>query len=261
MEGQVHRSLWRWFLRLSVALQQGNRNQGWKDSSDAIVYEDGGQVDPPISTCEEQAFVYVAKLRMAEILWVMGDRDLARKMFHEASELKKRFNDRFWMHDKKFFALGLDSGAGRSSRSVRTPGTSCLRHRGQEFCGPDRSPAAGKGHVYGWGVRTLFLGPSSLRSLQLSSRFGLAGRTRQLRHGHDALRIDRTNFTPSRAGCSKSATLFDYHRPPECFSGHPRDGPTLSRRCIPGRTGPRRGRLPVCFPSCKLCWASIRMRL
>jgi glycogen debranching enzyme len=39
---------------------QGNRNQGWKDSGDAIVYEDGSQVDPPISTCEEQAFVYVA---------------------------------------------------------------------------------------------------------------------------------------------------------------------------------------------------------
>ena len=54
---------------------QGNRNQGWKDSGDAIVYEDGRQVDPPISTCEEQAFVYVAKLRMAEILWTMGDRE------------------------------------------------------------------------------------------------------------------------------------------------------------------------------------------
>jgi glycogen debranching enzyme len=27
---------------------QGNRNQGWKDSGDAIVYEDGRQVEPPI---------------------------------------------------------------------------------------------------------------------------------------------------------------------------------------------------------------------
>ena len=51
---------------------QGNKNQGWKDSGDAIVYEDGSQVDPPISTCEEQAFVYVAKLRMAEMLWVLN---------------------------------------------------------------------------------------------------------------------------------------------------------------------------------------------
>jgi hypothetical protein len=54
-----------------------------------------GAVDPPISTCEEQAFVYVAKLRMSEILWFIGNRELARRLFHEASELKKRFNDRY----------------------------------------------------------------------------------------------------------------------------------------------------------------------
>src|SRR5579864_7036735 len=69
----------------------------------------GGKSDPPISTCEEQAFVYVAKLRMSEMLWFTGDRELARRLFHEASELKKRFNDRYWMPDKKFFALGLDA--------------------------------------------------------------------------------------------------------------------------------------------------------
>ena len=88
---------------------QGNRNQGRKDSGDAIVYEDGSEVNPPISTCEEQAFVYSAKLRMSEMLWFMGDRDLARRMYHEASELRKRFNERFWMSDKNFYALGLDS--------------------------------------------------------------------------------------------------------------------------------------------------------
>jgi len=31
---------------------QGNKNQGWKDSGDAMVYEDGSQVAPPIATCE-----------------------------------------------------------------------------------------------------------------------------------------------------------------------------------------------------------------
>ena len=48
---------------------QGVKNQGWKDSGDAIVYADGSQVEPPIATCEEQAFVYVSKLHMAEMLW------------------------------------------------------------------------------------------------------------------------------------------------------------------------------------------------
>ena len=38
--------------------KQGTKNQGWKDSGDAIVYEDGTQVEPPIAMCEEQAFLY-----------------------------------------------------------------------------------------------------------------------------------------------------------------------------------------------------------
>jgi glycogen debranching enzyme len=135
---------------------QGNRNQGWKDSGDAIVYEDGGEVDPPISTCEEQAFVYVAKLRMSEILWVMGDRDLAKKMFHEASELKKHFNDRFWMPDKKFFALGLDSDRQQIKSISSNPGHLLA-------CGIVDTSLAGyvarrllqKDMFSGWGVRTL----------------------------------------------------------------------------------------------------------
>src|SRR5207253_4047418 len=86
-------------------------------SSSAARHEDGSQVEPPISTCEEQAFVYVAKLHMSEMLWFMGDRDLARRMFHDASELKKRFNDRFWMPKEEFFALGLDAKR-RQIRSI-----------------------------------------------------------------------------------------------------------------------------------------------
>ena len=41
--------------------EQGGKHQGWKDSGDAIVYDDGTQVDPPIATCEEQGFVYALK--------------------------------------------------------------------------------------------------------------------------------------------------------------------------------------------------------
>ena len=41
--------------------EQGNKHQGWKDSADAIVYEDGTEAEPPIATCEEQGFVYALK--------------------------------------------------------------------------------------------------------------------------------------------------------------------------------------------------------
>jgi glycogen debranching enzyme len=44
------------FYEYKTRSQQGVRNQAWKDSADAIVYEDGSQVEPPIATCEEQGF-------------------------------------------------------------------------------------------------------------------------------------------------------------------------------------------------------------
>lgn len=57
------------FYEYKTRSEQGLENQGWKDSGDAIVYEDGSQVKAPIATCEEQAFAYVAKLHMSEVLW------------------------------------------------------------------------------------------------------------------------------------------------------------------------------------------------
>ena len=89
--------------------RQGNRHQGWKDSADAVVYEDGSQVDPPIATCEEQGFAYAAKLQFSEVLWWLDRREEAKRLYHEAEEFKKRFNERFWMPDRKFVAFGLDS--------------------------------------------------------------------------------------------------------------------------------------------------------
>jgi len=53
------------FYEYETRSTQGLRNQGWKDSDDAIVHADGTQAKPPIATCEEQAFIYVAKLHMA----------------------------------------------------------------------------------------------------------------------------------------------------------------------------------------------------
>ena len=48
---------------------------GLEGLGDSIVYEDGTQVEPPIAPCEEQGFVYVAKLHMAEVLWWLGETD------------------------------------------------------------------------------------------------------------------------------------------------------------------------------------------
>ncbi len=102
----LHGDGFHYYLTRSV---QGMRNQAWKDSGDAVVYEDGTQVEPPIATCEEQGFAYAAKLQFAEVLWWFDRKEDARRLYHEAQEFKKRFNERFWMTERKFVAFGLDS--------------------------------------------------------------------------------------------------------------------------------------------------------
>src|SRR5690606_18001939 len=42
------------FYAYETRSPQGIRNQAWKDSSLAMVYEDGTVADPPLATCEEQ---------------------------------------------------------------------------------------------------------------------------------------------------------------------------------------------------------------
>ena len=76
------------FYAYSTRSEQGMKNQGWKDSGDAIVYEDGRQVPDPIATCEEQGFVYLAKLHLSELLWWLDEKAEARRLHDEAVTLK-----------------------------------------------------------------------------------------------------------------------------------------------------------------------------
>lgn len=203
---------------------QGNKNQGWKDSGDAIVYEDGSQVDTPISTCEEQAFVYVAKLRMAEMFWFLGNRDQARRMFDEAAELKKRFNERFWMPEKKFYALGLDPERRQIKSISSNPGH--LLTCGivpEEFAGYVGRRLMRPDMFSGWGVRTLSSDHPAYDPYSYHR-----GSVWPVEQGSFALGLMRYGMieelhTLARA-IFESTKLFSYNRLPECFSGHPRDG-------------------------------------
>ncbi len=59
--------------------RKGTKNQGWKDSGDAIVYDDGAPVPAPIATCELQGYWYIAQELMGLLSNVMNSRgDAAR---------------------------------------------------------------------------------------------------------------------------------------------------------------------------------------
>ena len=74
-----------------------------------MAFHDGTLALPPIAPVEVQGYVYDAKLRIAEIareIW--RDDALAERLEHEAAELRRRFDEAFWLEDRGFYALGLD---------------------------------------------------------------------------------------------------------------------------------------------------------
>ncbi len=202
---------------------QGVKNQGWKDSGDAIVYADGSQVEPPIATCEEQAFVYVSKLHMAEMLWWLDRKDEAKRLHHEATELKKRFNEAFWMEDLGYFAMGLDAKK-RQIRSIAEDAGHCIacglvdealvRRTANRLLADDM--------FTGWGVRTLSAKHPSFNPFSYHR-----GAVWPVEHGSFAMGFMRYGLQDElekiARGIFDAAALFDFQRLPEVFSGHQRD--------------------------------------
>jgi glycogen debranching enzyme len=202
----------------------GLANQGWKDSGDCIVNRKGELATGPIALCEVQAYVYAAKLRLAEIARLKKRIDLSDRWTEEARNLKLRFNRDFWMEDQDFCALALD-GDGQQVDSITSNPGHCL-HLG--IFTPEKAYSVAErlrapDMFNGWGIRTLnSLSPAynpmgyhigsvwphdnSLIALGLRS-LGLVDQALEVFQGL----FDMTNQQP-------------YQRPPELFCGYERNG-------------------------------------
>ncbi len=202
---------------------QGTKNQGWKDSGDAMVYADGSQAEPPIATCEEQAFLYVARLHMAELLWWLDRKEEARRLYHQAEELKKRFNDAFWVESERFFAMGLDSKKRQISSVGSNPGhciacgivdQALVEQTAARLLAPDM--------FTGWGVRTLSAKHPAFNPFSYHR-----GTVWPVEHGSFAIGFMRyglhRHVEAIAKGMFDAASLFDFQRLPEVFSGHQRN--------------------------------------
>jgi len=144
------------FLEYQERSKDGLKNQGWKDSNEAIRYPDGGLVANPIATVEEQAFHYLAHERMAEVLVALDEDDAAERMLDQADRLRERWHEAYWMPEERFYALALDPDH-RQVRSITSnPGHALAagivpvehaREVADRLLGPEL--------FSGWGVRTL----------------------------------------------------------------------------------------------------------
>lgn len=105
------------FLEYQRKNPKGLFHQGWKDSFDNHL-----KIKPPVAIVEVQGYQYLALKEVSEIAKVKKDWDLAKKLKERAKNLKEKFNEKFWMEGKKYFALALDGKKQQRKAITSNPG-------------------------------------------------------------------------------------------------------------------------------------------
>lgn len=101
---------------------KGLANQGWKDSWDSIMHENGELAKAPLALCEPQGYLYSAWCEMARVADRLGHADTARALTEKAADLKARFQRDFWVKEKQFVALALDADNNQCKVISSNPG-------------------------------------------------------------------------------------------------------------------------------------------
>jgi len=97
------------FLEYQRRTDRGLENQSWKDSFDSQRFRDGRTAVGPIAPVEAQGYAYDARRRLAELArLVWGDAALADRLESEAEQLRRRFDEAFWIEERQTYALALD---------------------------------------------------------------------------------------------------------------------------------------------------------
>jgi glycogen debranching enzyme len=133
----------------------GLENQGWKDSWNGIVDEQGVPLRAPIALVEAQGYVVACKRRLARLYELDGEPSRAESLRDGAAALAEAL-ERFWLPDRGFYSMALDADK-RPSRAL----ASNQGHLLWALAVPPERAAAirhalTEGSAYsGWGVRTL----------------------------------------------------------------------------------------------------------
>jgi len=210
------------FLRYLCSAQGGLRNQGWKDSDDAVHHADGSLAEGSIALCEVQAYAYGARRSLARILEDFGRDGESHRLREEAVALRRRFHDSFWCSSIGSYALALD-GQGRPCAVRSSNAGHCLWTgiASREAAASVARQLLAPSGFNGWGVRTLDerevrYNPMSYHNGSVWPHDNAVIALGMARYGlmDEAMRILRGMFDTARA--------MPMHRLPELFCGFPR---------------------------------------
>ena len=231
------------FVEYYRVSENGLTNQGWKDSSDSVMHDDGQLATGPIALSEVQAYVYAAKQGAALLAAKLGENEKASELAIAAEKLRLAFEEKFWCEELGSYAIALD-GAKRPCR-VRTSNAGQVL-----FCGiasPERAQILAAGLMTpemfsGWGIRTL--SADAPRFNPMAYHNGSVWP-----HDNALIALGLSRYGLKRAASAIFEGLFDaashmeLMRFPELFCGFPR----------------RRGAAPTLYPvACSpQAWASV----
>src|SRR5579884_1920145 len=212
----------------SAALTVGLFNQGWKDSSIAVVYSDGSIVrDHPISLSEVQGYLYRALQLWADLYAAMPPSERVgaegRRLQERADALKQRFNEEFWMPNKNFYAMALDGHHRQVDVVTSNPGH-CLWARliDEEHAQAVAETLVDPKMCSSWGIRTMATDERAFNALSyhdgsiwpfenslMAAGLKKYGYVRAAQQVHEAL-VDASKY-------------FEYRRWPEVYCGVTRE--------------------------------------
>lgn len=210
------------YLEYPGQTNRGLRNQGWKDSWDAVQFADGALAEGPIALAEVQGYKYRALLDAAHLFDAAEEEAEAETARGEAAALAERFRRDFWLEDVGYPALALDGEKRRVDAVASNAGhllwTGILSAE-QEAVVARRIVSTEL--FSGWGLRTLATSNRGYKPVSYhvgsvwphDTAIAIAG-------------LARAGFVEEAmtlaSGLLDAAPHFSY-RLPELFSGFPRD--------------------------------------
>lgn len=231
------------FLEYGARTGEGLRNQGWKDSHDAISHADGRLADGPIAIVEMQAYAYGAWMAAASLAEARGENSPANEWRDRASEMRRRFDEIFFDKELGTYILALD-GEKKPCRVVASNAGHALL---TGIALPERAEAVARRLMApdcfsGWGIRTLSQGekrynPMSYHNGSIWPHDNALIAAGFARYGlqDQACRVFEALYD--------AGVFFEEHRYPELFCGFTR----------------RQGRGPILYPvACApQAWSSV----